>query len=139
ATMEVVMQETSVVMEEEMPAEEPSPMQILAQGEFYDVAHHGQGTVTLYQLQDGSQVLRFENFEVLNGPELHVYLTSADPVEDTVGSLLPGGIDLGKLKGNIGDQNYELSAPLDLSKYKSVVIWCEPFRVSFSAALLVAP
>jgi hypothetical protein len=126
------------------PVEEPMPtqeaeMQILAQGQFYDVAHHGAGSATIYQLADGSRVLRFESFEVLNGPDLHVYLTSETSVADRVGQPLAGPFDLGKLKGNVGDQNYDIPADLDLSAFGSVVIWCEPFAVPFSAAPLGAP
>lgn len=138
AAMEDAMTEPDKVMEEAMP-DEMSSMMILAQGNFYDIAHHGMGTATVYQLEDGSNVLRFENFEVLNGPELHVYLAPIDPVPDTVGVELEGAIDLGLLKGNIGDQNYELPSDLDISQYKSVVIWCEPFRVPFNAAPLSVP
>ena len=59
-----------------------------------------------------------------------------DPVPDTVGIELDGSLDLGELKGNIGDQNYEIPADLDLSQFKSVVVWCQPFRVPFNAAPL---
>ncbi|MCH7662625.1 MAG: DM13 domain-containing protein, partial [Chloroflexi bacterium] len=76
---------------------------------------------------------------VLNGPQLHVWLTSANPVADTVGVLLPDYVDLGPLKGNIGDQNYPIPDDLDLSIFNSVVIWCVPFRVAFNAAPLVRP
>ena len=120
---------------------EPMPggtaeMQVLFQGAFYDLAHHGSGTATIYQLADGSRVLRFEDFEVLNGPDLHVYLATQDPVPNTVGVELPGSIDLGPLKGNLGSQNYPLPPDLSLESFKSVVIWCQPFRVPFNAAQL---
>ena len=68
--------------------------------------------------------------------ELHVYLAPIDPVPDTVGVELEGALDLGLLKGNIGEQNYPLPSDLDLSLFKSVVIWCQPFRVPFNAAAL---
>ncbi len=114
-------------------------MIILGQGDFYNLAHEGMGTATMYQLPDGSRLLRLENFEVLNGPDLHVYLAPQDPIPNTVGLELDGSLDLGKLKGNLGAQNYEIPADLDLSLYKSVVIWCQPFRVPFNAASLQVP
>lgn len=138
AAMEEAMEDPDKVMEEPMP-EDVNSMSILVQGSFYDIAHHGMGTATVYQLEDGSRVLRFENFEVLNGPQLHVYLAPIDPVPDTVGVEIEGAIDLGALKGNIGDQNYELPSGLDISLYNSVVIWCVPFRVPFNAAPLTSP
>lgn len=137
--------EESLLTEEPLPTENPQPtadpdgLVILAGGEFYDLAHHGMGTATVYQLEDGSRVLRLENFEVLNGPELHVYLTSANPVANTVGVPLENEVDLGALKGNIGNQNYELPIRVNLDLYHSVVIWCVPFQVPFNAAPLITP
>lgn len=139
AAMEEAMEEPDKLMEEPMPADEMADMRILAQGEFYNLAHEGQGRATIYELADGSRVLRFENFQVVNGPDLHVWLVPVDPVSDMVGKEIPGYVDLGTLKGNIGDQNYDLPADLDLSVFKSVVIWCQPFRVPFNAAALSAP
>ena len=139
AAMEDAMAEPEKTMEDPMPAEEMADMRILAHGEFYSLAHEGGGRATIYELTDGSRVLRFEEFEVLNGPDLHVWLVPVDPVPDTVGVEIAGYFDLGPLKGNIGDQNYDLPADLDLSDFKSVVIWCQPFRVPFNAAPLVAP
>jgi hypothetical protein len=137
--MEEAMAEDPIEMAEPMPEGDMAEMEILVQGAFYDIAHEGMGTATIYRLADGTRVLRFENFEVLNGPELHVYLAPQDPVADTVGVELEGAIDLGQLKGNIGDQNYTLPDDLDLSQFSSVVIWCVPFRVPFNAAGLAAP
>lgn len=112
---------------------------VLAQGGFYAVAHEGSGTANLYQTEQGP-VLRLEEFEVEDGPDLHVYLTAQDPVENTSGVELADGLDLGELKGLSGDQSYELPEGIDLTDYKSVVIWCVPFQVPFLAAPLdVAP
>ena len=139
AAMEEAMEEPDKLMEEPMPADEMADMRILAQGEFYNLAHEGQGRATIYELADSSRVLRFENFQVVNGPDLHVWLVPVDPVSDMVGKEIPGYVDLGTLKGNIGDQNYDLPADLDLNDFKSVAIWCQPFRVPFNAAALNAP
>jgi hypothetical protein len=139
AAMEEAMTEPEKTMEEPMPPGDAAEMRILAQGEFYNLAHEGQGRATVYELADGSRVLRFEDFAVLNGPDLQVWLVPVDPVPDTVGVEIPGYFDLGSLKGNIGDQNYDLPSELNLSAFKSVVIWCQPFRVPFNAAPLIAP
>ncbi|MEP7357373.1 MAG: DM13 domain-containing protein [Anaerolineales bacterium] len=111
---------------------------VLAQGLFYNVVHEGHGQATVYQFADGSRVLRLDDFEVLNGPELHVYLAPVDPVQPVVGADIDGALDLGQLKGNIGSQNYDLPAGLDLAQYRSVIIWCQPFKVPFIAAPLAA-
>jgi hypothetical protein len=112
---------------------------LLAQGDFYAVAHQGSGTAKTYQVNDGGLVLRLEGFEVEDGPDLHVYLTTQDPVENISGSELPDSIDLGELMSLIGDQTYELPEGLDLTNYRSVVIWCVPFQVPFIAASLQTP
>lgn len=136
-TMSAAVAMPDTMMEDPMPEADAAEMTILAQGDFYDLGGHpGMGTATVYQLSDSSRVLRFENFEVLNGPQLHVWLVPPDPVPDTVGREIPGYFDLGPLKGNIGDQNYELPDELILEDYGSVVIWCVPFRVPFNAAPL---
>lgn len=133
--MATAMAEPDTMMEEPMPDVE---MSVLLQGSFYDIIHIGGGQALVYQLSDGSRVLRLQDFEVDNGPDLHVYLVPINPVPSSVGVEIPGSVDLGKLKGNIGDQNYEIPADLDLSQFQSVVIWCQPFRVPFIAAALVA-
>ena len=135
AAMATAMAEPDKVMEDEMPSVE---MSVLSQGSFYDIAHIGKGQALIYQLADGSRILRLQDFEVDNGPDLHVYLIPINPVPSSVGLEIPGSVDLGKLKGNLGDQNYEIPADLDLSQFQSVVIWCQPFRVPFIAAPLAA-
>lgn len=104
------------------------------QGEFVgaDDFHFGSGRARIVDTGDGL-VLRFEDFSVLNGPELHVYLSpSAD-------GYIAGATDLGKLKATDGSFNYELPADLDVSAIGSVVIWCEPFAVQFAHASLESP
>lgn len=121
------------MMEEEMPSGEPMA---LAQGMFVDAdsVHQGSGEATIYELADGKHLLRFEEFDVTNGPDLHVLLaTSAAP---TSSSDLGEYIDLGSLKGNQGNQNYEIPADADVSQYQSIVIYCMPFHVVFSTATL---
>jgi hypothetical protein len=110
--------------------------QVLSRGSFYNLAHLSSGEAAVYQLADGARFLRLQNFSVDNGPDLYVYLVPIDPVPNASGSDIPGYYSLGRLKGNIGDQNYEIPADLDLSQYKSVVIWCQAFAVPFAAAPL---
>ncbi len=120
-------------MADDMPAEEPT---VLSSGTFneIDVVHRGEGSATIYELPDGSNVLRLEDFRVTNGPQLHVLLSpAADPRNSAeVGDY----VDLGELRGNVGNQNYDIPADVDLSQYESVVIYCLPFRVVFSVATL---
>ena len=99
-----------------------------------DRFHKGSGPVTIYRLEDGSHVLRLEDFQVTNGPDLRVILSPhADP-QGAGDVTAEGYVELGKLKGNIGNQNYPIDAGVDVSTLNSVVIYCKPFRVIFAVA-----
>ena len=93
---------------------------------------------TVYQLPDGHRVLRFTEFETSNGPDVRVYLVAADDANDNDTVQRAGFVEVGPIKGNQGDQNYDLPADLDLSRYRSVTIWCKRFGVNFATAPLSA-
>jgi hypothetical protein len=112
--------------------------QILASGNFHDVAHKGAGQATIYQLGGGKRLLRFTNFETSNGPDVRVYLVATKDARDSETVKQAGFVELGALKGNIGDQNYEVSSDLDLNKYRAVTIWCKRFGVNFATAPLTS-
>jgi hypothetical protein len=116
----------------------PMSQKLVAAGEFHKVAHDAQGYAMVHQLADGKRILRFTEFETSNGPELHVYLVAATDAADSDAVKKAGFVDLGALKGNKGDQNYELAADLDLSKYGAVSVWCKRFGVNFATAPLTA-
>ena len=110
----------------------------LAIGLFHDGAHETKGTATVFQLADGKKTLRLTDFATSNGPDLHVYLVAADDAKDSDMVTKAGFVDVGSLKGNIGDQNYDLPANTDLSKYRAVTIWCKRFGVNFGTAPLMS-
>lgn len=122
--------------------EQPAPDEptLLFVGEFADAdsAHRGSGTAAIYELADGSRILRFENLDVTNGPDLHVILSPAASVSSRADVMTPGYVDLGGLKGNRGDQNYEIPDDVDLSGDVTITIYCQPFHVVFSTASLTA-
>lgn len=95
-------------------------------GTFVKVEHDGSGKATIFKQADGTFVLRLENLDLTNGPDLRVRLLGTD------GSSL----DLGGLKGNKGNQTYELPGGFDPAKYNAADIWCRAFRVQFSKAAL---
>ncbi len=109
---------------------------VLRKGDFRGLAHETKGVATVHQLAGGKRLLRLTNFETSNGPDVHVYLVAAEVAKDNATVKQAGFIDLGSLKGNKGDQNYEVPADADLNKYKSVSIWCARFGVNFGAASL---
>jgi len=109
---------------------------ILASGTFHSVAHDGSGHASIYQLSDGKRILRFTDFKTSNGPDVHVYLVATKDASDSETVKQAGFVEVGALKGNIGDQNYELPSDLDLNKYRAVTIWCKRFSVNFATAPL---
>jgi electron transfer DM13 len=124
-------------VDEAMPAAQGgSPAQPLESGRFYSILHPTAGTATIYQIGDKTRVLRFTNFSTSNGPDVHVYMVAADDAKDAATVENAGFVDLGVIKGNVGDQNYTLPNDLDLAKYRAVSIWCKRFSVNFGAAAL---
>jgi len=118
--------------------EAPAPQIVtLAQGNFIPRGRYS-GAGDALVLNDGSEqrFLRFENFSTDNGPDLRVYLTVSDANGDS-GAFDDDFVDLGVLKGNIGDQNYEIPPDVDLSVYDTVVVWCVRFSTPFTAADLI--
>jgi hypothetical protein len=93
-----------------------------------DGIHNSEGQAEVLKLSDGSNFLRLENFRSTNGPDLYVYLSTDKNASDFV--------NLGRLKGNVGDQNYEIPDGTDISKYDTALIWCQAFSVLFGSAEL---
>ena len=120
---------------EELPSTNVGSTQTIESGVFYGIAHPTEGTATVYRIGDRALMLRFTNFRTSNGPNVHVYLVAADDAKDET-ALHASFIDLGPIKGNIGDQNYDLDTSVDLSKYRAVSIWCKRFSVNFGVAPL---
>lgn len=110
--------------------------QILRIGTFHSGSHHTEGNATVYRLVDGRRVLRFTDFMTSNGPDVQVYLIEASDAKDNETVTRAGFIHLAELKGNKGDQNYDLPANVDLDKYRAVTIWCRRFSVNFGTAPL---
>ena len=91
-----------------------------------DGIHDAQGDAFTIPLEDGSDVLRLENFQSTNGPDLYVYLSTDENASDFV--------NLGELKASSGNQNYEIPEDTDLTKYNKVLVWCKAFGVLFGSA-----
>ena len=85
----------------------------------------------------GYRVLRFTNFKTSNGPDVHIYMVAAEDARDNASVEHAAFVDLGLIKGNIGDQNYTLGSDLDLAKYRTVSVWCKQFSKNFGAAPLM--
>lgn len=100
--------------------------------------HATSGRATIYKSADGTRYLRLTDFTTSNGPDVHVVLVKAED-EHLKQEIVKGELDhveLGALKGNQGDQNYDLPAAADLNKYQAVAIYCEKFHAVFGMAKL---
>lgn len=106
---------------------------LVASGRFESLAHDGTGKASVIELEDGSRKLTLTGFRTDSGPDLYVYVVAGDPKSD-------GDVDeflnLGRLKGNSGDQQYALPKNFDANKYPHVYIWCRAFTVGFTRARL---
>ncbi|HEY7636038.1 MAG TPA: DM13 domain-containing protein [Gemmatimonadales bacterium] len=124
------------VSEEQVASAGATVVRALAQGQFHSVAHETHGTATIQDLGDGRRVLRLTEFATSNGPDVRVYLVATTDAKDNATVTKAGFVELGKLKGNEGNQNYDVPGDLDLSRYRAVTIWCRRFSVNFATAPL---
>lgn len=102
----------------------PQKAKLVAEGNFLARAHDVEGSAQVIQTAEGKQILRFEDFQTINGPNLHIYLATELSSRDF--------IDLGKIKATEGNVNYDLPDNVDLKKYNKVLVWCVTFGVLFS-------
>ena len=112
----------------------------LASGQFVSFEHETTGTASLIRLADGRTIVRLSNFKTSNGPDVKVWL-SVNPASKAKDARSGKYVNLGDLKGNVGNQNYDVPVAAAGETWNSVVIWCDRFSVPFGAANLkpVAP
>jgi len=115
--------------------EEAAGITRVVEGQFIDLDHVGEGTAVVLTDGTSQRFLRFEDdFAIDNGPDLFVYLVAGVSADGDQSQFDDDFVNLGVLSGNIGSQNYEIPADLDLDVYNTVVIWCRRFGVAFNAA-----
>lgn len=112
-------------------AEAPHVNVTVRTGAFESLAHQTVGTASVVRRPDGERILTLAGFRTDNGPDLRVYLVAGAVDDNGDGE---GSIDLGRLKGNVGDQQYTIPAGTDLARHATVVIWCRAFTVGFARA-----
>src|SRR5215213_6253918 len=105
---------------------------VLSTGTFSGIDHSAQGKARIVRLANGKHRLVFTEFDVERAPDLRVYLAE-DEVTGDIGPYR----EIDKLKGNVGDQYYELPRSIDLGRYRHVVIWCKAFDVGVAQAALI--
>ena len=120
------------------PAPPAGPVDLLT-GSLISHEHETSGAVRVIENPDGSRQLALVGLQTTNGPDVHVWLSAGPVVEGRDGWYTAADydrIDLGPIKGNLGDQLYDIPADADLTVFRSVDLWCVQFGVSFGAAAL---
>jgi hypothetical protein len=131
----VVDQQLETPLDEPLPPEAASAP-VVAQGPFYNIEKEGKGTARLHRLGDGRIILRLEGFEVTQNVDLFVWLSEAPRPRTSAEAVAARKVSIGNLRSTAGNQNYEVPAAVPLSRIRSIVIWCEPVAVAYSAAAL---
>jgi hypothetical protein len=121
-----------------LPEMEAADAAVVAVGEFVDVERHGEGRALLYELPDGRLALRFEGFATQASPDLFL-LVSAEEVSQSADLDPSSEVRIGPVISTLGDQNYELPDGVSVNDIRSVVIWCEPLQIAYTAAVLHRP
>ena len=133
----VVEQEVDTALREPPTAAMRSPgARVLARGSFFKIERKGAGTATLYQLPKGRLALRLEGFATDANTDLFVWLSEARRPRTTRASFEARHTQVALLKSTLGDQNYLLPRGTDASRIRSIVIWCAPVRIAYTAATL---
>lgn len=124
----------------ETPAPEtPALPTLVSSGQFISHEHQTTGTASIVRQPDGSHQLILENLATSNGPDVHVWLSQGPVVEGTAGWTTAKDyphLDIAPLKGNLGNQVYNLPQDFDPAQWPTVDLWCDDFSVSFGAAAL---
>jgi hypothetical protein len=131
----VVDQQVDTPLDEPLPPEVASSP-VIAQGSFYRVERDGKGTARIHRLTDGRRVLRLEGFEVSHNTDLFVWLSEARQPTTSAEAVKAGKVVIGNLKSTLGNQNYEIPASVPTTRIRSIVIWCEPVAIAYTAAAL---
>ena len=122
----------------EDPLEGMGPETLVGEGAFVDVEMTGKGTARLYELPDGKRYVRFEpDFEVSNNTDLFLWLSEAEAPKTSKEAADTPHVQVGNLKSTLGSQNYQVPSDLPTEKVRSIVIWCAPVSIAYTAAPLV--
>ncbi len=132
----VEQQVTDPIAEPPLPAMEDEDAKVVASGPFYPIEKRGQGKAVLHRLPGGRLALRLEDFDTFTNTDLFVWLSRAKRPRSTTQALRAKHTEFARLKSTIGDQNYLLPKGTDADSIRSIVIWCEPVRIAYTAATL---
>lgn len=135
--MEVEQEVDTALREPPLAAMKSPAAEVLARGVFYKVERQGRGRAILYRLPNDRLALRLENFKTEANTDLFVWLSEARRPRTTRAAFRARHVEFAALKSTLGDQNYVLPRSADASRIRSIVIWCEPVRIVYTAATLI--
>lgn len=121
---------------DELPLAGMESAPVLAQGQFYEIENPGSGRAVIYALADGRRILRLEDFETVATTDLFVWLSEAVDPQTSEDAVSAEYVNVGPLKATLGNQNYEIPADVATEGIRSIIIWCEPVRIAYTAAAL---
>ncbi len=132
----VEQQVTDPIAEPPLAKMEAEGAEVVARGSFYPIERRGRGKAVLHELPSGRLALRLEGFATSNNIDLFVWLSKARRPRTTQQVLRSDHTEVALLKSTIGDQNYLLPENVTAKSIRSIVIWCEPIRIAYTAASL---
>ncbi|MEY2517071.1 MAG: hypothetical protein QOJ89_4429 [bacterium] len=134
--VEVEQEVDSALHEAPTAAMRSAKAHVLARGTFSKIERKGRGSATLYRLPGGRLALRMANFATDANTDLFVWLSEARRPRTTRAAFQARHREVALLKSTLGDQNYVLPRGIDASLIRSVVIWCAPVQIAYTAATL---
>ncbi len=120
----------------EPPAPGLEGAEVLGRTTFYGVDRQGEGTATLYKMPDGSQLIRLEDFFVTLNSDLEIRMSPLPAPKTTDEIARSGFTNVAPLKATVGSMNYPVPPGVDLTKFRSIIIWCEITYNAYAAAAL---
>jgi hypothetical protein len=132
----VEQQVTDPIAEPPLPAMKAEGAEVVARGRFYPIERRGGGEAVLHELPNGRLALRLEDFETSANTDLFLWLSETERPRTTKQALRSQHTQFARLKATIGEQNYLLPKGADVDSIGSIVIWCEPIRIAYTAARL---
>ena len=132
----VEQQVTDPVDEAPLPAMKADAAKVVSRGRFYPIERRGNGAAVLYELPNDRLALRLEGFSTSNNTDLFVWTSEAERPKNTKQALRTPHREFALLRSTLGNQNYLLPREADADSIRSIVIWCEPIRIAYTAAAL---
>lgn len=136
APWEATIEQQVDTVHDEPPLEGMDEAEVVAAGDFYGIERRGEGTATVYRMPDGGLALRFTDFQTVASPDLFVWVSESEEPVTSEDAFEAPHVDLGEITATLGNQNYVLPDDVDADQIRSIIIWCAPLQIAYTAAVL---